>query len=102
VATVHESTIRELTPPPNGATKVFFTPTTYKAGTLRLIWNGQVYEPDDDRFGWTELTNQTIETTGTPRTNDVLQAFYQDEGGSGIPDVDNVVGSPFHPFGVLP
>lgn len=102
MAVVRESVIRKLSPPPNGSADVFYTPTPFKAGTFRLVWNGQVYEPDDDRFGWTELTNQSIQTTRKPRTDDVLQGFYQDEAGSGIPDVDNVVGSPFDPNGVLP
>lgn len=80
--------------------KTFTTPSTYVAGTLRVVWNGQVYEPDDERKGWTEIDSGTIETTEAPRTGDVLQAFYVDPTGDQPGDV--VKGSPFDPNNVYP
>ncbi len=98
----HESKILALVGVVDGANRTFTTPTQYTAGTLRVVWNGQVYEPDDDLKGWLEIDNQTIETTIAPKTGDVLQAFYNDfEPASTVP-IDQVKGSPFHPTGLLP
>lgn len=102
MALVHESKIVALVGLVDNSNKLFTTPTRYLAGTLRLVWNGQVYEPDDDRHGWVEINDQTIETTKAPRPNDVLQAFYQEKDAAGQLGIDNVVGTPFDPNGVLP
>jgi len=98
VAEVRESTIRALAGTTDGLNKVFTTPTEFQAGSFRLVLNGQLYEPADPIFGWTETgTNQVVLTTA-PRAGDVLQAFYRDYLGievSGTGDV--IVGSPFFP-----
>jgi len=97
----HESSILALTGVVNGVNKQFTTPSRYVETTLRLIWNGQVYEPDDDKWGWTETSDSTIELKRAPRTGDVLQAYYKEKdtttGGEDI-----VVGSPFHPTDLYP
>jgi hypothetical protein len=80
--------------------KIFVTPSRYVDTTLRVIWNGQVYEPDDDKWGWTELSDTEIETKRAPRTGDVLQAFYKEKETTSVEDV--VVGSPFHPTDLYP
>jgi hypothetical protein len=104
VAEIHESAIRELTPAPDGARRIFYASTPYRTGTLRFILNGYVYPPDDERWGYTETSDTSIELTGThvPRASDKLQYFAQDRDGSAPSELDNVVGSPFDPAGVLP
>lgn len=84
----------------DGVNRTFTTPTTYISGTLRVLWNGQSYEPDDDRKGWTEIDSSTIETIEAPRTDDVLQAFYVMQDGD-VPS-NQVKGSPFDPNHVYP
>ena len=100
--TIYESKVRALTPAPNGANTVFETPTKFVAGSLRLIWNGQVYEPDDAKWGWVETSDSLITLVTAPRLGDVLQAFYQDKDIAGQLGLDDVRGSPFHPTGLLP
>lgn len=85
----------------DGVNRVFTTPSRFVSASVRAVVNGQVYESDDDNYGWTELTDQTIEFTNAPLTGDVVQAFYQDLQ-SEHPDLLNVRGSPFDPNGVLP
>jgi len=96
----HESKIVTLSGAANGVNKTFHTPTAYVTGTLRVVHDGLVYEPDDDKWGWTEIDNTTIEFTEAPWTDDRIQAFYQES--SAIPSIDNVQGSPFHPTDALP
>jgi len=98
----HESVIKALTGAVDGVNKVFETPTRFVAGTLRVVWNGQVYEPDDDKWGWTETSDVLIELKQAPRTGDVIQAFYQDKDTAGQLGIDDVRGSPFHPTGLYP
>lgn len=86
----------------NGSNRSFTAPNKFEAGTLRVVWNGQVYESGDTRKGWTETTDQVIETTVAPRVGDVLQAFYQQKSTGEQIGVEGVVGSPFHPLGLLP
>jgi hypothetical protein len=102
VAEFHESQIRELTPDPDGVNKVFETPTKFVAGSFRLIWNGQVYDPTDSYFGWTETSDALVTLITAPRAGDTLQAFYQDKDAAGQIGLDDVRGSPFDPTGVLP
>jgi hypothetical protein len=86
----------------NGVNKQYSTPDRFVAGTLRVVWNGQVYEPDDTKWGWSETSDQSIELINAPRTGDVMQAFYQDKTAAGQIGVEGVKGSPFHPTGLLP
>lgn len=102
MATFHESKIVALAGVTNNTNTLFTTPTRYFAGSLRLVWNGQVYEPDDTRHGWTEVNDQTIQTIKAPRPNDVIQAFYQEKDAAGQLGLEDVVGSPFDPNGVFP
>lgn len=81
--------------------KGFSTPSRYVAGTIKVMVNGQTYEPSDDNYGWTELTDISIEFTNPPWVGDILQAFYNDLDSEGI-SLQNVVGTPFDPSGVLP
>jgi len=98
----YDSTIRSLTGATDGANKTFQTPTRYVAGSFRLVWNGVVYEPTDTKWGWTELSDVLVELVTAPRSGDVMQAFYQDKDTAGQIGLDDVVGSPFHPTGLLP
>lgn len=86
----------------NGVNTTFSTPSKFVADSLRLIWNGNSYEPDDDKWGWVETDDQTIELVTAPRTDDVLQAYYQDKDEAGQIGVEGVVGSPFHPDNTYP
>lgn len=97
MAEVRESTIRALAGTANGVNVVFTTPTEYQAGSLRLVLNGQVYEPTDSTFGWAETGTNEITLTTAPRAGDVLQAFYRDYTGVTVDPTDVVVGSPFYP-----
>lgn len=81
----------------NGVNTQFTTPTKFVAGTLRVVWNGQVYEQDDMRKGLTELTDQSFDTDFPPRVGDVIQVFYQEQGTDEILGVEGVKGSPFAP-----
>lgn len=85
----------------DSANKAFTTPSRFVTDSIRVMVNGQVYEPDDDNYGWTETGDQSIEFDNPPWVNDILQAFYQDLDTEGI-SLQNVVGSPFDPTGVLP
>ena len=86
----------------NGVNKSFTAPGRFRAGTFRLVWNGQVYEPADERFGWAETSDQTIETLRAPRAGDLLQGFYQEKDPVSALGLDDVRGSPFDPNGVIP
>lgn len=94
---IRESSIRALAGTTNGINKVFTSPTEYQAGSFRLVLNGQVYEPTDDVFGWTETGTNEVTLTTAPRAGDVLQAFYRDYTGVEVAPTDEVVGSPFYP-----
>ena len=98
----HESKIVDLIGSVDGVNVSFKTPTKFVSGTLRVIFNGVVYPPDDDRKRWIELSDDTITFDTAPRPGDILQAFYQDKDVSGQIGLDNVKGSPFDPNGVLP
>ena len=81
----------------DGVNKTFTTPLRFVPGTIRVIWNGQVYDEGDTRHGWSEIDDITIETTFAPRVGDTLQAFYQVRDSEHI-GLDNVYGSPYSPF----
>lgn len=97
---LHESKIVPLIGIPSGLLKNFTTPTAFVAGTFRAVWNGQVYEPDDGRYGWVEISDNQVEFTQAPMTDDVMSCFYQEL--STVPGIGNVKGSPFHPTGSFP
>lgn len=90
--------VLRVSPVPDGATITFFTPSQYVLGTLRIVLNGQLYEPDDTKWGWTENTNQQFTmNTHTPRTGDELQAFYVEADTGAQIGVEGVIGSPYGP-----
>jgi hypothetical protein len=86
----------------NGVNTSFSTPTKFVADSLRVLLNGQAYEPDDDKYGWSEDSDQTIILITPPRTNDIIQAFYEDKTEAGQIGVEGVVGSPFSIDGTYP
>ncbi len=96
----HESKIAKMSGVPNDVTTQFSTPSAFVSGTIRVIVNGQVYEPDDDKWGWTEVSDSVVEMTTPPKTGDVLESFYQEL--SAVPGIGNVIGTPFDPSGALP
>lgn len=91
----YTSVIKKLNGGVNGVNTTFTTPTTYIEETFKLVLNGQVYEPDDDKFGWSEVDDSTVELTTAPRSGDVLQGFYGDK-------ASGVSGSPFDPNNIIP
>ncbi len=101
MAGYYNSVLLPLTGTVDGVNKQFATPSAFVADSIRVVINGQVYEPDDDRKGWTELTDITIELIEAPRAGDVLQAFYQDKYSEHL-GLDDVRGTPFDPNGILP
>lgn len=84
----------------DGVNTVFTTPSRYMATTIRMIVNGQIYEPDDDSFGWTELSDLTIQFLVAPEVGDIIQAFYLDKDSEGT-EISDVQGTPFDPNGIL-
>lgn len=96
------SRIEVLSGAVNGVNRQFGTPTAFQPGRIRVIWNGQIYEPGDDKWGWTELSDTTVELDLAPRTGDVIEAHYLEKDTAGQIGVEGVVGSPFHPTGLLP
>lgn len=93
-----ESKIVALTPDPDGVETDFNTPGSFLSGSFRLFMNGQSYEPDDERYGWTELNDTTIRfTVWVPEVGDVLQGFYQE-----YSELSGAQGSPFHPNDTYP
>lgn len=97
---LHESKIVPLIGTPNGAMVDFITPTAFVAGTIKVIWNGVVYEPGDERRGWTEVSDSMIRFLVPPKVGDELSCFYQEL--STVPGIGNVKGSPFHPSDAYP
>jgi len=95
-----ESNIFVLAGVTDGANRVFTAPSAFYIPSFRLIWNGQVYEPDDVRHGWSPLDTLNIETFVAPRAGDVLQAFYKELTAGGGDEI--VIGSPFHPTDLYP
>jgi len=92
----YESKIVAMIGTPNGVTTQFTTPTSFVAGSIRVIWNGVLYGPEDDEFGWTEVAVNKIQFSNRiPITGDVLNCFYQEL--DPVPGVSNVKGSPFSP-----
>jgi len=85
--------IKDLTGTVNGSNRVFTTPTAFESGTFRPIWNGSVYNQDDDTFGCVEDSSTQVTLTTAPLTGTIMQGFYVEE---------VAVGSPFDPDGVLP
>jgi len=81
----------------NGVNRQFTTPTDFQTGRIRVIWNGQIYQPDDDKWGWSELTANSIELDLAPRTGDVIEAHYLEKDTAGQIGVEGVMGSPFAP-----
>jgi len=99
----YNSRIEVLTGAVDGVNRQFSTPSRFIAGRIRVIWNGQVCEPNDGRWGWTELTDQSIEFDHrSPRVGDVIEAHYLEKDTAGQIGVEGVVGSPFDPNGILP
>lgn len=85
--------IRRLVETPNGVRTTFTTQDPFAAGSFRLVRNGDTYEPDDDRFGWSETDQQTVELIEAPETGEVLQGFYT---------LLTSCGTPFDPGGTIP
>lgn len=75
-----------------GGNQTFTTPDAFIPGSFRLIWNGQVYAPNDDRHGYVETGAQQVTTNKAPRTNDVLLGFYTVNAGSGAGAVEHADG----------
>lgn len=96
----HESKIVPIIGVPNGSTRDFATPSAFVSGTIKVIWNGVVYEPGDDRRGWTEISDNVIRFSQPPKVGDELSCFYQEL--STVPGIGNVKGSPFHPTDAYP
>jgi hypothetical protein len=93
----YESVIVPLIGTPNGVLKQFATPSAYLSGSIRVFLNGQLVDPTDNLWGWTEISDSVIEFTNAPETGDVLETFYQEL--SPVPGINNFVASPFHPTG---
>ena len=68
--------IRRLVEEPDGVNTDFTTPDPFVTDSFRAVINGQVYEPDDPAFGWTELSNTQIRFATAPESGEVLQGFY--------------------------
>ncbi len=96
----YNAVIRELVGETDGVNTTFATPSLFVPTTIRVMWNGQVYDKGDTRHGWTELTEQSISLATAPRTGDIIQAFYQDQDSEHL-GIVNVIGTPFDPNGVL-
>lgn len=96
-----DNLIVRLTGAVNGINKEFDTPSAFDAGSFRLILNGQVYEPDDMKWGWSEVSDSRVLLVNAPRTGDEVQGFYQVKGTGGS-GADVVIGSPFDPNGLIP
>ena len=101
MAVSYDSVIKALNGSIDGVNKTFTTDTPFVSGILRVIVNGQVYESDDDGYGWSEIDESTIQMDVAPLESDLLQAFYQDKDSEHV-SLENVLGSPFDPNGVLP
>lgn len=84
----------------NGVNREFVTPSAFKAGTLRVFWNGVEYEPWDERRGWVEVSDVVVRMSVAPKTGDVLTCYYQEV--CLIPGIWNVKGSPIDPNGIFP
>ena len=74
----HESQIVRLLGDINGVNNIFTTPSSFLAGSIRLLWNGDSYEADHPTYGWTEINQFTIQTNTAPTIGTELQAFYQE------------------------
>jgi len=72
----------------NGGNTVYTTPEVFVPGSVRLIWNGNIYQASDTRHGFTETDTNEITTVRAPRTGDVLLAIYQINAGSGVSPSD--------------
>ncbi len=101
MTTFYLSTIEELSGTIDGVNKTFTTPSAYVPGSIKVIWNGQLYDESDEIKGWSETDDTTIEFTNAPISGDVLLAFYQDASSAAVGLCD-VVGTPFDPAGGLP
>jgi hypothetical protein len=101
MTTEYNSVVVELLGVVDGVNKTFYTPSQYVLTTIRVIVNGQVYDKDDTRKGWTEIDSSTVEMDAAPLVGDVLQAFYQDLDSEHL-GLKDVIGTPFDPNGVLP
>ena len=100
MADFHESKIVKMLGTPNGVTTQFSTPSAFVSGTIRVFLNGLVYEAADDKWGWTEVSDTVIDFTTPPKTDDILECFYQEL--SPVPGIGGVIGTPFDPSGALP
>lgn len=96
----HESKITPLIGTPDGSMRDFATVTAFVSGTIKVIWNGVVFEPGDDRRGWTEISDHVIRFLIAPKVGDEMACFYQEL--STVPGIGNVKGSPFHPTDAYP
>jgi len=98
---LYNSVLEKLNGTVDGVNKSFETPTKFVYGTIKIIVNGQIYEPDDENFGWIETSDSSIDLETAPIVGDVLQAFYQDLDTEHL-GLNNVIGTPFDPDGILP
>lgn len=73
----------------NNSNTVYITPEAFVPGSVRIIWNGNVYKSSDERHGFTETDTNEITTVRAPRTGDVLLAiYYVNAGSSSTPSDD--------------
>ncbi|PNX51459.1 MAG: hypothetical protein BV456_03085 [Thermoplasmata archaeon M8B2D] len=98
---LYNSVLEKLNGTIDGVNKSFETPTKFVSGTIKIVVNGQIYEPDDENFGWIETSDSSIDLETAPIDGDILQAFYQDLDTEHL-GLNNVIGTPFDPDGILP
>lgn len=103
MAEFHESELAEMSPlEGDGVNRDFFTPTPYKAGSIRVFVNGQPYVALDERKGWIEISSSGVRMDTVPRTGDVMQAFYQAKDAAEVLGLEDVRGSPYSPTEFTP
>jgi len=96
----YQGKIVDLIGVPDGVEREFVTPSAFAPDTIKVFWNGVEYRADDDLKGWVEVSTSRIRFNVAPLANDILQAYYHET--NPVPGLDNVVGTPFDPDGVLP
>lgn len=77
--------IRNLEGTVDGANRDFSTPTKFVLGTFRAIVNGSVYAPDDDDWGFQEMSEYTIRFNTAPKVGFDLQGYYREPVVDGSP-----------------
>ena len=85
--------LKRLSGVSDGVNKIFTAPSNFLAGSLRAFRNGIAYEPDDDVWGWSELSTTQIEFINAPMEDTVVTAFYTEI---------RSTGTPFDPDGIFP